>query len=394
MPVQPQSQPVIDISPPSLGSPNQQGDVGPLSDFELPLVGGVPFSTLGDLLRQAMDKSVATRGAREIALYRRAAPGVVLIKTQSGSGSGIVLPNGYVVTNRHVVEGVGVVQVFFKSADAGRSERGIETRVGRVRAVDPSRDLAILQLDSVPSNQPTLNIATKDELEIGADVFAIGHPLGFEWTFTQGIVSGIRKISEDGQSYTAIQTQTPINPGNSGGPLLNAGAEVVGINTWARDISSIDKRELSGTSVTVARPAQGLNFAVSAKDIRAFLGDVTSGKISTLPLKLADGAADCMKKPIFNGRNKSNNAQVKVYSLRCDDTPDAWKIEPDDKAKPIELHFDPDRVDRSTIIVLSNAERTKWDVSYWDFFNDKTFAVIGRHESGEITPTRFEFAQS
>lgn len=207
-------------------------------------------------------------------------------------------------------------------------------------------------------------------------------------------MSGIRKISEDGQSYTAIQTQTPINPGNSGGPLLNAGAEVVGINTWVRDISSLDKKELSGTSVTVARPAQGLNFAVSAMDIRAFLSDVASGRISTLPLKLADGAFDCMKTPIFNGRNKSNDGQVKVYSLRCDNIADAWKIEPDDKTKPIQLHFDPDRVDHSTIIVLSNAERTKWDVSYWDFFNDKTFAVIGRHESGEITPTRFEFAQS
>jgi hypothetical protein len=68
-----------------------------------------------------------------------------------------------------------------------------------------------------------------------------------------GIISGVRPINADGQHYTAIQTQTPINPGNSGGPLLNTTMEVLGINTWVRDISTFGKRPMTDL-VPVQRP--------------------------------------------------------------------------------------------------------------------------------------------
>ncbi len=386
-------QSAINISLPPTGIASDPSEESPLDRLDMPNT--VDLTSLRQIIQvNLIDAASLTRGAREIAIYRRGAPAVVLIRTSDSSGSGVILSNGLILTNRHVVEAVGNVQLFFKSKDENRSERGLEVRTAQVIAVDPTRDLALLKPASLPADQPYLKISNRDQLEIGADVFAIGHPLGYEWTFTQGIVSGIRKIAENGQAYTAVQTQTPINPGNSGGPLLSSENEVIGINTWVRNISSFEKKEVSGGAVTIARPAQGLNFAVSAQDIRAFLADVGSGRVKTLPLQMSDTAKACFQKPLFAGRTKANDGNIRTFSLRCDGIADAWRLEPDNKASGSQFHFDPDRRGSSSIIVVTDGSRTKWSESYWDFFMDKTFAVKGIHEDGTIKPTRFEFKKT
>jgi Trypsin-like peptidase domain len=240
-----------------------------------------------------------------------------------------------------------------------------------------------------------LKVAISDNFEVGTDVYAIGHPLGYSWTFTQGIISAMRAINTNDERYTAIQTQTPINPGNSGGPLLNANVEIVGINTWVRDISAVQEEKLGGQSVTIARPAQGLNFAVSARDVRGFLDDIMQGKFAKLSLQIPSLIAGCGgQQTVFSGRTKSNDGGLKAFSLKCDNQVDAWQFFPDDRSKPVEFHFDPDRTGKSPIVVLSNATREKWERSYWDLFRDGTFAVIGWHADGRLKPTRFEFARS
>jgi hypothetical protein len=254
--------------------------------------------------------------------------------------------------------------------------------------------LTLITPDSLPNDFRYLNIAARDDYQVGADVYAIGHPLGYSWTFTQGIISGVRAIRTDSENYTAIQTQTPINPGNSGGPLLNSNVEVVGINTWVRDISTVEKQTIGGADVELARPAQGLNFAVSATDIRQFLADVKTGRLSNLPLREPTSSAGCPSRPVFNGRNKADDANLQAYSLRCDGHVDAWQIAPDDISKPVEFHFDPERMGLSSIVVLSTPQRDKWSLSYWDFYRDQTFAVLGRHPDGKIVPTTFEFTRS
>jgi hypothetical protein len=98
---------------------------------------------------------------------------------------------------------------------------------------------------------------------------------------------------------------------------------------------------------------------------------------------------------IFNGRTKSDDAGLRTFSLKCDNVADAWEILPDDQSKRVQLHFDPERTGKSSIVVVrSNVSTIKWETSYWDFFRDRTFAVIGRHDDGKIRPTRFEFARS
>ena len=257
----------------------------------------------------------------------------------------------------------------------------------------PKRDLALIELESLAPNFSYLKISALEKFEVGDDVYAIGHPLGYQWTFTQGIISGVRRIDAENQHYTAIQTQTPINPGNSGGPLLNGSSEVIGINTWVRNVASIEKKQINGEETSITRPAQGLNFAVSARDIRAFLSEVSSGKFANLALEVPSTTPGCAAKLIFNGRTKLGDAKLQMFSLRCDDQVDAWRISPDDKSKAVQLHFDPDHSGKSSVVVLSNVATGKWQSSYWDFFRDQTFAVVGRHEDGKLKPTRFEFAR-
>jgi hypothetical protein len=144
----------------------------------------------------------------------------------------------------------------------------------------------------------------------------------------------------------------------------------------------------------ISEPTQGLNFAVSAPDLRGFLADVSNGKFTSLPLKIPSPVEGCSGQILFNGRAKSNDAVLKAYSLKCDQVADAWEVFPDDKSKPIQFHFDPNRRGKSSIVVFSDPATGKWETSYWDFFQDQSFAVIGHHEDGKLRPTRFEFAHS
>jgi S1-C subfamily serine protease len=282
LPVQAQLPSIAATVAPAMVDPRAADDSTPL---ESPLPPGMSFEALGDLIKAQGSQSVM-RGAQDIAIFRQAAPAVVLLKTKEGSGSGVVLQNGTVLTNRHVVEGIGAVQFFFKPNDLTPDKQAMEARTGKVQAVDVRRDLAVIAPESLPSNFKFLKVAPRDEVEIGADVYAIGHPLGYTWTFTKGIISGLREMNTEGERYTAIQTQTPINAGNSGGPLFNDSLDVVGINTLVRDISTIEKRQVAGEDLTVTRPAQGLNFAVSARDVRNFLAEVAAGKHEQLALKV------------------------------------------------------------------------------------------------------------
>lgn len=142
------------------------------------------------------------------------------METSLGSGV-IVSPQGYILTNNHVIEGAEEIQVALRD---GRTAAA--TLVGS----DPEADLAVLKV-SLP-NLPTVVLGRSDELREGDVVLAIGNPFGVGQTVTQGIVSATGRTQLGISTFeNFIQTDAAINPGNSGGALINAAGELVGINT-------------------------------------------------------------------------------------------------------------------------------------------------------------------
>ncbi|OLC00573.1 MAG: hypothetical protein AUH30_02090 [Candidatus Rokubacteria bacterium 13_1_40CM_68_15] len=136
-------------------------------------------------------------------------------------GSGfIVAPDGYVVTNFHVVRDGGEIVV--RLAD----HRELKARVA---GSDAKTDIALLKIDA--TDLPTLAFGDSDRLPVGAPVMAVGNPFGLEQTVTTGIVSAKERFIGSGPYDDFIQTDASINPGNSGGPLVDAQGALVGINT-------------------------------------------------------------------------------------------------------------------------------------------------------------------
>ena len=168
-----------------------------------------------------------------ISVYQRVNPSVVYIIVPSvGSGSGFVYSqDGYIVTNRHVVDGGRTWEVVFANGERQRAEL-----VGS----DTDSDLAVLKVDRLPDGVEPIPLGDSDGIQVGQFVVAIGNPFGEQGSISLGIVSGVgrslpsQRETTTGSTYSlpeVIQTDAPINPGNSGGPLLNLTGEVLGINS-------------------------------------------------------------------------------------------------------------------------------------------------------------------
>ncbi len=162
--------------------------------------------------------------------------GVAPITIQRGTGSGIILdPNGYIITNAHVVELARQVKVLIpvsaKEKATKKSILKVHARVvgGQVVGVDHETDLAVIKVQE--KDLPYLELADSDEVDQGQIVLAFGAPFGMENTMTMGIVSSVARQLELEAPVVYIQTDATINPGNSGGPLVNASGEVIGVNT-------------------------------------------------------------------------------------------------------------------------------------------------------------------
>jgi serine protease Do len=147
-------------------------------------------------------------------------------RVEHGIGSGVIIsPDGYIVTNNHVIDGATEIRVTM-------SDRRILT--AKLIGADPLTDLAVIKIEG--SNFPSVPFGDSTALQPGQTVLAFGNPYGFRFTVTRGIVSALNRPNPFGDNPRKpgefIQTDAAINPGNSGGPLVDARGEVVGINTF------------------------------------------------------------------------------------------------------------------------------------------------------------------
>lgn len=156
-----------------------------------------------------------------------------LVSQQRSRGSGVILsPDGYIVTNAHVIAGARRIRVLIpETPSAGGSVLGGRGRLvgAQIVGVDLETDIAVLKTNE--RDLPFLELGDSDLLRPGQIVLAFGSPLGLENSVTMGVVSAIARQFEPEDPMIYIQTDASINPGNSGGPLVDAAGNVVGINT-------------------------------------------------------------------------------------------------------------------------------------------------------------------
>ncbi len=205
-------------------------------------------------------------------IYERAAPGVVQVtstsvvqqspnpfldpfggpttETAKVLGSGFVIDKaGHIVTNYHVVQGAKSVEVSFSNNERLKA---------RIVGVDPSTDLAVLQVNAKSRALAPLQLGNSDLVQVGDSVVAIGNPLGEDRSITAGIVSALQRRIFSPSGYPidhVIQTDAALNHGNSGGPLLDSHGRVVGVN------SQIESTGANGGNI-------GIGFAIPVNTVR------------------------------------------------------------------------------------------------------------------------------
>jgi S1-C subfamily serine protease len=173
-------------------------------------------------------------------------PAVVSIQAGRSRGTGFYVRPDIVVTNVHVIDGHGTVDVI--SGDTKRNARVMRT--------SPGADLAVLHVYNPNPQQAVLRLGTASGLRVGQEVVAVGSALGvLSNTVTRGIVSAVRRAGD----VTLVQTDAAINPGNSGGPLVDRAGQVIGVNT-----------------MKIAQHAESIGFAVAIDHARSLLDGQSS----------------------------------------------------------------------------------------------------------------------
>jgi 2-alkenal reductase len=229
------SNPIVPVAAPA-SNPQRLGDVNTAVVSAVQRVGPAVVTVLNTMPRQ-----------RVFGWF-----GSSSVQQPKGSGSGVIVsPQGYIITNHHVVEGYETLEVIFADGSIVPAD---------MIGTDAVTDLAVIK---VSVNVPAVaELGDSDQLQIGEAVIAIGSPLGdFKNTVTSGVVSALGRTldTDDGTSYEKmIQTDAAINEGNSGGPLVNLDGQVVGINT-----------AIVRGAPTSSAVAEGLGFSIPAQTVSA-----------------------------------------------------------------------------------------------------------------------------
>ncbi len=209
---------------------------------------------------------------------------------QMGAGSGVIVaPEGYILTNNHVVQGAGRLEV--RTADG-------TALPARLAGADPATDLAVLRADT--GGLPYASFGDSGALSVGQLAIAIGNPLGFDSTVSTGVLSALGRAlrSRDGRLIeNIIQHTAPLNPGNSGGPLVDSRGRVIGINT------------------AIIPMAQGICFSIPSNTAAWVLPQlVADGRVRRGYLGIA-GQSRPLEQPLVLALGLTANQAVEVVSV-------------------------------------------------------------------------------
>ena len=245
------------------------------------------------------------------ALYESVRSSVVFIGTKNGNGSGsIVDKSGHIVTNFHVIEGNTDSTIrcaifdenYYSQYDIPKNKLLKVKIIG----VNPEKDLALLKIVKKIPNLKPISFGKSYSIKIAQDVFAIGHPSGYLWYYTNGTVNRIAPYKwyyGDNYSVSAntVFTQTPINPGNSGGPLLDGKGKMIGVN--------------SATDPNM----ENVNISIRIDDVERFIDNAKKGNLSIKTTILESDQWEAVNfdewKEIDYDKNGTTDAYLQEYEL-------------------------------------------------------------------------------
>ena len=327
-------------------------------------------------------KKIKFRGSAKN-IYKTYANSVVFLynpaKGQESTGAGFLVDkSGIILTNWHVTNGSKEIYVWpLPEEGAVEQETLFKDKnyfFGSVLAENKKEDLALIKVNGLPQNLKVVELGSKSDIEIGDTVYAIGHPSGLPWNFTNGMVTQIRTnkkwVYNDKYEHvaTVIQTQTPISPGNSGGPLFSSTGRIVGINTWAAQ-------------------GQNLNFAVAVDHAKEFIRKNPN-------VKKVNTADALVKKDYPNARTKDHDKNGII---------DTWFIDENKNGK-LDLGFIDDNengyiegtlIDKNEngvweYLILDTDENGKPDQAYIDENEDREADVVAYDYNEDGTWDKFE----
>ncbi len=245
-------------------------------------------------------------------------------RVERGLGSGVIIsPDGYIVTNNHVIEGAVDIRVTMSNR---------EVLSAKLVGADPLTDLAVIKVDG--TNLPSVPWGSSTGLHPGQTVLAFGNPYGYRFTVTRGIISALNRPNPDPSDRHKpgefIQTDAAINPGNSGGALVNARGELIGINTFLISSSG------SFSGMGFAIPAQIVQPTVETlirdgKVTHGFIGiqiaDVTPDNAKFFQMKKAEGALISQVEPDAPGAKAGLRTGDVITELDSKTVTDAGQLQ-------------------------------------------------------------------
>ena len=340
------------------------------------LTTSVSNQRVASVLNEVFDRAEAKpklklRGVAGANLYTKIAPSVVLIVSEDGIGTGsIISDDGLILTNWHVVEDNTHVRIAFMPKGLGADVKESDIADARVIHVQEDKDLALLQILNYNSKLPDpLQLGSEQDIRIGLDTHAIGHPNGEFWTYTRGYISQYRPRYEwaysEKEQFKAdvIQTQTPINPGNSGGPLINQDGKLIGVNSFKGE-------------------GDGINFAVAFTEIERFLASAPEPKASQTE-------SDCEPEILREARSSKNDGEIILYDRDCNGIADLSLYVPDAVNGDTIIDHDDNEDGRIDGYIVDEDSDGSWDYSFWDSDFDGVWDLRGMHPDGEINPSSF-----
>ena len=326
------------------------------------------------------------KGAPE-EIFEKYANSVVYIENQKdrGTGSGFFINHKglKIITNWHVVETAKNVTICLRTEDLNKV-CDTDYYTGKVIKKNKQKDLAMIEVKGLPSSIKPVVYGKYKDVKIGQTAFAIGHPEGLVWTFTNGMIS--QKRPEHKWSYKTsrhkaktIQIQVPINPGNSGGPLFNKDQKLIGVNTFTSEV-------------------ENLNFAIAVDDLIEFINEVEQKDIDSKYIqKKKKGNTWIQKKSDKNKKNgiSQKYPDAKEVDLNENEIIDAWMLDEDKNGKYEKALLDLNEDGIIEMVAFDENENQNYEMVFFDTDLDGNAneAEYDENDDGTMDYTAYDYNQ-